>query len=707
MSVPTISVIIPLYKTERFLEKCLRSVMAQTFRDIEIICVDDCSPDRSAQIVRKIAKEDSRIVLVQHSENIGLGGARNTGIIQARARYIASIDSDDYIAPTMLQDLYAGTKNEHFDVVVCGYERVNENGDVLSKHQFGERSFDPIPNGYNPYNISNPAFWNKLWRTSLYIDNDIFFPNHIYYQDAATTPRIYAYARSVNFIGGTHYKYLMRNESVTNNISDKHMLDKFRELDFVKNFFIERGLFEKYRHYFSARIFDTYRHHYMSIAENNPDFDEKTLTYLRHLLLMRESYSELGEAIRSMSAEQLGVAFQNKGVDVRRLTLENSQLTKNIKTYHAPRPWSQAPEVLVLTLHFGENEYGLCKESLQKQSYRKFTHKVFSDIGNVESNQTLYDSIMDSVGIFHLFLKLDADMVFADDTILEKIVAEFTRNPELDHLIIACDDWMTGKQIIGVHAFSNRVTWDANGDGLFLEPTPKRPGKRKLIEKPVHSYFYRSHDPSAFQAFHFGTHCALKLIQKDRSYEDKRVEAMTTQWDILVNIWNRYSLVGDRRHGLALLAAHLVITGRLGKGGQDYKNPELKKVFDEYDVQPEEKLKDIIYKIWANHDDRQAYFTQAVGVEALQKLEEHRSAKRRTVEKKGPGRPPAKVNPLPSLADTLIRSRARFRVYTKAVSPFLDEQLRRKLRDKPSKFFKDAKHPVFRFGRWLHRKDLI
>lgn len=316
MPSPKISVIIPLFDTEKYVHKCLTSVMNQTFRDIEIICVDDCSPDRSVEIVERLAAVDSRIQLIRHSHNLGLGGARNTGIRSARGEYIASVDSDDYVHPTMLQALMDGTRCGKFDVVVCGYDRVNEEGSCLSEHFRIQKTLDPIPDGSDPFLISNPAFWNKLWRKSLYTENGIYFPEKIYYQDAATIPRLYVYARNVNFIGGGYYKYLVRGDSVSNKISDKHLLDKLREIDVIKDFFLSRGLYYRYEDAIRRRIFDTFRQHWLIIATNKSDLDDATLTYLRHMLVLREGMLRGDDPARKLSPAFLKTAFETQDFDL-------------------------------------------------------------------------------------------------------------------------------------------------------------------------------------------------------------------------------------------------------------------------------------------------------------------------------------------------------------------------------------------------------
>ena len=309
---PKISVIVPLFRTEKYVEKCLRSIMRQTFTDFELICVDDCSPDASAAIVERLALEDPRIVLIRHRQNLGLGGARNTGIRAARAEYIASVDSDDHVEENMLGALWEGTRNGHFDVVVCGFVRVDDDNQVISPHAQEVKVLDPIPDELSRFAISAPAFWNKLWRKSLYTNNNIYFPLHIFHQDSATTPRIYSKARNINFIGGQYYRYLVRGDSTTNTTSDKHLLDRFREVDTVKEFFAEEGLYGEVAGDIRKRIYSGYRFHGHNAFRNLNGGEEATDRYLRYLLLMREAYVTFDDTVRAMSIEQKLAALQSE-----------------------------------------------------------------------------------------------------------------------------------------------------------------------------------------------------------------------------------------------------------------------------------------------------------------------------------------------------------------------------------------------------------
>ncbi|MFN4171229.1 MAG: glycosyltransferase family 2 protein, partial [Pseudorhodobacter sp.] len=305
MTGPLISVVVPLYKAEDYIEKCLRSIMAQTLRRIEILCVDDCSPDGSAGVVERLARQDDRITLIRHETNRGPGAARNTAIRAARAEFLASVDSDDHVDPDFLERLWDGSEDGYFDVTICGYGRVRPDGTVIDRHLHDKRLIlDPLPADQNPIRISGPEVWNKLWRRSLFVDNGIWFPDHIYHQDSATTPLIYMKARNVRFIGGSPYHYLIREGSITQTTSDKHLLDRFRCMDVLKEFILREGSYERLKEAIEDRIYSGYSYHVGHVVKNRLGGDTATDTYLRHLLIMREAYLEHDMTVRAMSLEE-------------------------------------------------------------------------------------------------------------------------------------------------------------------------------------------------------------------------------------------------------------------------------------------------------------------------------------------------------------------------------------------------------------------
>lgn len=133
-SKPKVSVIVPIYNVEKYLRRCLDSLVNQTLTDIEIILVDDESPDNSNEIYKEYLAKDNRIKLVQ-KKNGGLGFARNSGLEIATGEFIAYIDSDDYVDVNMFKKLYDTSKNNNLDTVYCGYNNLD---DELKVHSFNE-----------------------------------------------------------------------------------------------------------------------------------------------------------------------------------------------------------------------------------------------------------------------------------------------------------------------------------------------------------------------------------------------------------------------------------------------------------------------------------------------------------------------------------------------------------------------------------------
>ena len=123
-----VSIIIPVYNTEKYLRKCLDSVCNQTLQDIEIICVNDCSTDDSLEILKEYASNDNRIKIINFTENKGVAIARNTAIEQAKGEYIGFVDSDDYVDLDFYEKLYNAAKSENAELVVGKTQMENENG---------------------------------------------------------------------------------------------------------------------------------------------------------------------------------------------------------------------------------------------------------------------------------------------------------------------------------------------------------------------------------------------------------------------------------------------------------------------------------------------------------------------------------------------------------------------------------------------------
>ena len=235
-----VSVIVPVYNVEDYLIECLTSIINQTLKEIEIICIDDCSTDSSYNILEEYAKKDDRIRIIPHKENKGLGPARNTGIKEAKGEYISFIDSDDYISKDYLENLYNTAKKYNTDVVnninikkkldnkLYLYE-ININN-YLSRFQklFKKNHFEGISNANikdekeNTKNYPFVVAWNKLYRKTFLLDNDLFFMDiKKGSEDEDFYQRLLLNSPSISYNHNSIYYYRVRTSSLT----EKYILD--------------------------------------------------------------------------------------------------------------------------------------------------------------------------------------------------------------------------------------------------------------------------------------------------------------------------------------------------------------------------------------------------------------------------------------------------------------------------------------------------
>ena len=145
----SVSLIIPIYNTEQFIERCLRSVFEQTFENVEYILINDCTPDKSIEVSERVIKQypDRKVSIVNNQKNIGLAGVRNIGIKMAKGEYIIFIDSDDYVEPAMLEEMYHKAKVSSADIVIADYY-VNYPQKQIYKKQVAPVQELNVPDGY-------------------------------------------------------------------------------------------------------------------------------------------------------------------------------------------------------------------------------------------------------------------------------------------------------------------------------------------------------------------------------------------------------------------------------------------------------------------------------------------------------------------------------------------------------------------------------
>lgn len=173
MNVPKISVIVPVYKAETYLHRCVDSLLAQTFTDFEILLVDDGSPDRSGEISDEYARKDSR-VRVFHKENGGVSSARQCGMDNARGEYTIHADPDDWVDPTMLEELYRKAKEEDADMVICDFYEERKNKTIYVRQQPSALDHETVL--CELFQQLHGSCWNKLVRRACYVKYGVRFP---------------------------------------------------------------------------------------------------------------------------------------------------------------------------------------------------------------------------------------------------------------------------------------------------------------------------------------------------------------------------------------------------------------------------------------------------------------------------------------------------------------------------------------------------
>ena len=214
MDTPLISVIVPVYKVEKYLDRCVQSIVNQTYPNLEIILVDDGSPDRCGEMCDAWAAKDSRIKVI-HKENGGLSDARNAGMAVAKGEFVGFVDSDDYIAPEMFQLLRERMMADGSDIAACGVELVFEDGSParpLTKAGSCVLEQESAMEALIRESWLKQPVWYKLYQSALI--RDIPFPVGRYHEDVFWTWQAVARAKRVSVFDTPCYFYVQRSGSI-------------------------------------------------------------------------------------------------------------------------------------------------------------------------------------------------------------------------------------------------------------------------------------------------------------------------------------------------------------------------------------------------------------------------------------------------------------------------------------------------------------
>ena len=245
-----ISVVLPVYNVANYLRKCLDSLVNQTFKDFEVICVNDGSTDLSLGILEGYAVSDSRFKII-NQENQGLSGARNTGIEHVQGDYVIFVDSDDWLEENALELLYDHVKGFNSDITMFKFKFFDEDTKKISESQNSKLEIIPdslITSNFNYNNVLDILFkishspFNKLYKTSFLRELDAKFLYGSYYEDLEFFYKVFLKAEKVSVLPKYLYFYRIRDESISN-IGDEGSFDIFNVLKSTKQILIDSNIY--------------------------------------------------------------------------------------------------------------------------------------------------------------------------------------------------------------------------------------------------------------------------------------------------------------------------------------------------------------------------------------------------------------------------------------------------------------------------------
>ena len=276
-----ISIIVPVYNAEKYLEKCLVSLLNQTLKNIEIIVVNDGSTDKSLEIALKLSKSDQRIKIYTQS-NGGASRARNLGIKMSSGKYLGFVDADDYIKPEMFEHLLNLCENNDCDMSICGWYVVD--GDNVRKSHFNsklkimttEEAIDMLLDHFSFDNFS----CNKLFKKKLF--NDVEYPNGIIFEDLLVIYKLINNSKKIAADSTPLYYYVQHNNSITNNLQKHLNVTAFESFVIRKNDLLQ--LYPKLKNKIRSNFFTANKMYFMislNSDNRNKKFEKERIKLMR------------------------------------------------------------------------------------------------------------------------------------------------------------------------------------------------------------------------------------------------------------------------------------------------------------------------------------------------------------------------------------------------------------------------------------------
>jgi glycosyltransferase involved in cell wall biosynthesis len=267
-----LSIIVPVYNVEKYLKKCITSLVGQTLDDsrYEILIVNDGSPDHSQKIIDEYASKHSNIVALV-KENGGLSDARNYGLQKAKGRYVAFVDSDDYVDARMYETMLAKAKENDFDMVVCDFKEIYEDHEVLGNSRVkkdlmcAEEVRRAMVDFY-------PSAWNKLYKKELF--EQVQFKKGVWFEDVECLYRLFPLIHSVGVVSEPFYYYIQRVGSISKSTDPRifHYIDNWNG---VIDYYEKKGYMDTYR---KEIEYSYVRYLYATFIKASLKYDKETYT---------------------------------------------------------------------------------------------------------------------------------------------------------------------------------------------------------------------------------------------------------------------------------------------------------------------------------------------------------------------------------------------------------------------------------------------
>lgn len=255
-----VSVIVPVYNIENYIEHCARSLFNQTLKDIEFIFVDDCTPDRSMEILTGVINEypelKEYIRVVHHPQNLGLPSARNSGMAIARGEYLIHCDGDDWVEQDIYEKMYLKAKEEDAEIVGCDFYYEFHDRREYCAQEF-DLCWEDCCRNVLISQAMMPNIWCRLVKRSLYVDHNLLFvPGINMCEDLITSMKLHVFARKTTSVHEALYHYVQYNSnSIVHQLNSRQIKEIEKACHVIEDFLKQENLLNKFRPEFLERVF--------------------------------------------------------------------------------------------------------------------------------------------------------------------------------------------------------------------------------------------------------------------------------------------------------------------------------------------------------------------------------------------------------------------------------------------------------------------